>query len=119
MSGIKIDGLDELVEYMEEMTVTENDAKKAMRQAIKPIKEGLEKDSPKGATGKLAKARTSVTANHLGTIGRVRAGAYWDLFQEFGTSFQKKNVGYFERSVNRTEDKAVKILGEEILKHGK
>ncbi len=119
MAGIDISGMDELVNFMEDMTVTENDAKKAMRQAIKPIKEGLESDTPKGETGKLAKVRTSVTSNHLGTTGRVRAGAYWDLFQEFGTSFQKKNVGYFEKSVNRTQDRAIQILGIELLKHVK
>lgn len=118
MSSIEIEGMDEFTELLEEMTITEEDSKKAMRAAIKPIKEGLEKDTPKD-TGKLAKVKISVKSNHLSTIGTVRLGAWWDKFQEFGTSFQKKNVGFFERSTNRTQDEAVETLGKELLDKAK
>lgn len=117
-NSIEIEGMDEFTEILEEMTITEEDGKKAMRKAIKPIKEGLEKDTPKDS-GKLAKVKTSVKSNHLSIIGTVRLGAWWDKFQEFGTSFQKKNVGFFERSVSNTGDEAVGILGKELLDKAK
>jgi hypothetical protein len=41
---------------------------------------------------------------------------FYDVLQEFGTSKSKKNVGFFERSVNKTEKEAIQILANELLK---
>ncbi|WMJ81971.1 hypothetical protein RBU49_06905 [Clostridium sp. MB40-C1] len=114
--GIEVEGLDDFTNMLKDMTIDRNDETKAMRAAIQPIKERLEIDTPKGVTKKLSKVKTSVRKDGLATVGTVKAGAWWDKFQEFGTSQQKKNVGYFERSVRNTEDKAIEILSRELLK---
>lgn len=94
------------------MTISEEDEKKFLRKAIKPIAEGLERDTPKGYTGKLAKVKTAVKREELLTVATVKAGAWWDIFQEFGTSKTKKNIGYFDKSVQNSQDEAFRILGE-------
>lgn len=112
MSEILVDGFAEFEEMLKDMTISEEDEKKFLRKAIKPIAEGLKKDTPKGYTGKLAKVKTAVKREELLTVATVKAGAWWDIFQEFGTSKTKKNIGYFDKSVQNSQDEAFRILGE-------
>lgn len=115
MNGIEADGFEELEKMLQEMTITEEDEKKAMRAAIKPIAEEVKKNTPED-TGELKKSiRKQVKKDGLATVGIVRLGRFYDVFQEFGTSKSKKNVGFFEKSINKSKDEAVKVLGKELL----
>lgn len=118
MMGIEIEGLDEFTNMLENMTIDEADEKKAMRNAIKPIAEEIEKNTPK-RTGRLAKLSKTVKKEGFATVGIVRTKVFYDIFQEFGTSKQKKNVGYFDRSVKNVENEALNILSKELLDKGK
>jgi Bacteriophage protein of unknown function (DUF646). len=46
MSGIEIDGFKDLEEYVQSMTLTENDKRTAMKSAIEPIKEEVANNTP-------------------------------------------------------------------------
>lgn len=117
--GIEIEGMEEFTNMLQDMTIDESDEKKAIREAIKPIADEVQKNTPVGATGKLSKIKTSVKKEGFSTVGTVKTGAWWDKFQEFGTSQQKHNVGYFDRSVKNTEDRALEILAKELLDKAK
>jgi HK97 gp10 family phage protein len=117
--GIEVEGMDEFTDMLKDMTIDEADEKKAMRNAIKPIADEVERNSPVGYTGKLKKISKTVKKEGLATAGIVRTKVFYDIFQEFGTSQQKKNVGYFDRSVKNTEDEAVEILAKELLDKAK
>ncbi|EKO1913619.1 hypothetical protein PZQ55_002707 [Clostridium botulinum] len=114
-SGIEIEGMEEFTDFLQDMTLTESDERKAVREAIKPIANEVEKNSPTGYTGRLKRISETVKKEGLATVGLVRTTVFYDIFQELGTSKQKKNVGYFERSVKSTEDKALSILAKELL----
>ncbi|AJA42864.1 hypothetical protein DP125_13640 [Clostridium tetani] len=112
--GIEIEGMEEFADMLENMTIDEADEKKAMREAIKPIADEIEKNTKK-RSGKLSKLSKTVKKEGLGTVGIVRTKAFYDIFEEFGTSHAKHNVGYFDRSVKNTEDNAIEILSKELL----
>ncbi|NFB32660.1 hypothetical protein EXN65_20030 [Clostridium botulinum] len=114
-NGIEIEGMEEFKDMLEDMTLDEASERKAVRLAIEPIADEVEKNSPVGYAGKLKRISKTVKKDGFATIGTVKTKVFYDLFQEFGTSQQKKNVGYFERSVKSTEDKAVGILAKELL----
>ncbi|RUT53041.1 bacteriophage HK97-gp10, tail-component family protein [Clostridium botulinum] len=114
-NGIEIEGMEEFTNMLENMTLGEADERKAVRLAIEPIAVEVEKNSPVGKTKRLKKISKTVKKDGLATVGIVRTKAFYDLFQEFGTSQQKHHVGYFERSVKSTEDKAISILAKELL----
>lgn len=117
--GIELEGMEEFADFLQDMTIDEADEKKAMREAIKPIANEVEKNTPVGNTGKLKKISKTVKKEGLATVGIVRTKAFYDLFQEFGTSQQKSNIGYFERSVENTKNEALSILTRELLNKGK
>lgn len=111
---IKLEGMEELEKTIQDMTLDNRELRKAVKNGIDTIAEGLEKDSPK-RTGRLAKIKTVVKNNGLGVEGIAGAGAFYDKFQEFGTSKQKAHVGYFGNSVRKNADKAIKEIAEAVF----
>ncbi|WP_019850629.1 HK97-gp10 family putative phage morphogenesis protein [Desulfitobacterium sp. PCE1] len=116
MGTIEIDGFEELEQALQEMTITEADEKRAMKKALEPIYEEVMRNAPESKGNLKRQIKTSVKREDFSTVGKVRLGVWYSKFNEFGTSQSKKNVGFFERSVNSTKDQAIKILTEELLK---
>ncbi|MGO5075189.1 HK97-gp10 family putative phage morphogenesis protein [Clostridium sporogenes] len=112
--GIEIEGMEEFTDMLQHMTIDEADEKKAVREAIKPIADEIEKNTTK-RSGKLAKVKEKVKKEGLATVGEVKTKEFYDIFEEFGASMAKHNIGYFDRSVKNTEDKALSILAKELL----
>lgn len=115
-NSIEISGFDELENLLHNMTISDAQEKKAMKLAIVPIKEGLEQDTPRGKSGKLAKIITTVKKDGFATVGTLKLGAFYGMFQEYGTSRQRAHVGFFETVIRRTENEALAILTREMLR---
>jgi len=118
VASIEIEGFEELEEFLQNLTVTDSDEKKAMKLAIDVIANEVEKNTPE-RTGKLKRIKKTVKKDGFGTVGTIKMGVFYDIFQEFGSSQQKKNIGFFERSVNNTKDKAIQVLTKELLDKAK
>ncbi|KGN00827.1 hypothetical protein IRP63_16240 [Clostridium phage CWou-2020a] len=114
-NGIEIEGLEEFEEMIKGMTITDSDAKGAVRESIKPIAKAVENNTPEGHTKRLKKVSKTVKVEGLGITGIVRAKTFYDVFQEFGTSQQKHHIGYFEKAVKESVDEALKILTKKLL----
>ncbi len=112
---IEISGFPELENLLHDMTISEAKEKAAMRLAIVPMKEGLIAATPKGKTRKLMDVKTTVKKEGFATVGILKLGAFWDMFQEYGTSQQRAHVGFFDRTIRRTERTALAILTRELL----
>ena len=112
--GIEIEGMEELTKLFEDMTLTETDERKAVKNGMEVVAKEIEKNTPV-LTGKLKKVKKSVKKEGFATIGIVRLGAWWDVFQEFGTSQQKHHAGFFDRAVKSSENEAVSIVAKELL----
>lgn len=115
-NGIELSGFPELENLLHDMTISDAKEKAAMRLAIIPIKEGLVQATPKGKTRKLMDIKTTVKKEGFATVGTLKLGAFWGMFQEFGTSRQRAHVGFFENTIRRTESSALAILTREMLR---
>lgn len=114
VDGIEIEGMDGFSEMLQHMTIDEADERKAVRKGIEVVAKQIERNTPV-LTGKLKKIKKSVKKEGFATVGAVRLGTWWDLFQEFGTSQQKHHIGFFDKAVKNSEDKAVEIVSKELL----
>lgn len=112
---IQLEGYEEFEELLENMVFSPEDKKKSIRNGMKVIAKHLEEDTPKGKTGKLSKIKTKVNDEGLYTEGVAYSSAFYDIFQEFGTSEQKAHIGYFDRSVKNSEDEAVEAAAKILL----
>lgn len=117
MSGIELEGFEELEELLQDMTLTETDEKKAMKAGIDVIYNAVESNTPVGESGDMKKEiKEKVTKDDFSVTGQAIMGAWYTGFEEFGTSQQKHHVGFFERSVNSSQDEALEVLAKGLLK---
>ena len=117
MAGtIELDGVDEFQEFIEDMSLDIYTKKQSVRAGIKVIGTGLENDTPIGPTGELSEIKISIKEKNLAIEGTARSNAFYDVFQNFGTSEQKAHVGYFERSVESNTAEAIKKVAEVIFR---
>ena len=116
MARIELTGFEELEAELQKMTITKADERKAMKIAIEPVAKELKANTPIGHTKRLSNVKATVKQEEFSTVGIVRSEAFYDVFQEYGTSYQKANVGYFDKSISSTQDKAVEILAKTLLK---
>ena len=116
MSGsIEFSGFDDLEGLIQDMTLTEQDKSKAMRAALKPVYEETQKNTPVRSEKLKESEIMQVKKEGFATVGIVRYGVFWDFMNEFGNSKNKKHVGFFERSVNKSTNEALNILANELL----
>lgn len=118
MSGnIELSGFDDIEKLIQDMTLTDQDKSKAMRAAIKPVYDETQKNTPTRSE-KLKKSEVmQVKKEDFATVGLVRYGVFWDVMNEFGNSKNKKHVGFFERSVNKTLDEFLNILADQLFEN--
>ncbi|MCE9677515.1 hypothetical protein LPC27_17180 [Paraclostridium bifermentans] len=117
MAGnIELEGMEEFEEFVKSMALDTTIKRQAIRSGINVIGKGLENDTPAGPTGELAEIKISVKENALATEGTAKSKAFYDIFQNFGTSEQKAHVGYFDRSVEGNTQEAISKVAETIFK---
>lgn len=117
MSSIELEGFEELENIIQCITLTEAEEKKAMKTAINVIAKEVESNTPDGKTEKMKKQiKTTVSKDDFSITGIVKMGAFYTGFEEFGTSQQKHHVGFFERSVNNSQNEALAVLAKGLLK---
>ncbi len=117
MSGFELSGFEELETLLQDMTLTEAEEKKAVKKSIDVIAKVVESNTPIGKTGSTKKQiKTKVSKDDFSVTGQIIMGAFYTGFEEFGTSQQKHHVGFFERSVNSSQNEALEILAKELLK---
>ena len=113
--SVEIEGLDEVMSMFEDMNISEEDERRALNNSTKGLEKGLESATPKWKTKKLSKIKKSTKREGLGYTRTLSLGAFWDIFQEFGTSQQKHHVGFFERTVRQHENKVIDTLVKELI----
>lgn len=113
--NIELDGFDEYEELLKNMILSPELKKKAVRTGIKIIANGLEENTPQGPTGELAEIKVRVKDEGLYVEGTASSKAFYDIFQNFGTSEQKSNVGYFDKSIDDSESKALDEIAKVIF----
>ncbi|MGL4569637.1 MAG: HK97-gp10 family putative phage morphogenesis protein [Clostridium sp.] len=112
---IELEGFEEFENLLGDMSLSFSDKRRAVKKGITLIGEELEKDTPVGESGKLSKIKISVKEIELATEGTARSNAFYDVFQNFGTSEQKAHVGYFDRSVEKNTSAAVSEVAKIIF----
>lgn len=115
ISGIETTGFDELESLVQEMTVTDLDERKAMKAAIEIPYEATQKVTPVRTNTMKKSEVMQVKKEDFATVGIVRYGVFWDIFNEFGTSKDKRNVGFFERAINGSQDETLNVLAQILL----
>lgn len=112
----EIDGFDDFFDEIKNMEISDTKKRKALRTVGDVLIKGIEPNLPKRTGGYRKELKKRITQTDEGMSVIVNSSKFYDIFQEFGTSQQKSNVGSFEKGVNQSADKAVETAIKELSK---
>lgn len=119
MDGIEINGLDELINFTDSLTITDTDEKKIMKNAMEPTIQEVNDNAPV-RTGKMKKGiKGTVKKQDFATVGEIKLNKWYSQFTEYGTSQDKSHVGWFSRSVDNTKDEVIHRIADGCFEKAK
>lgn len=117
-SNFRLEGIEDLEEYLKNNEMSEQKERNILKKVGGIIKSEVEKNAPE-RTGKLKKnVRFKIKKLYGGTsvVVDFNNNTFWDIFQELGTSKQRKNIGFFARSINNVEEEVLRVIKNEVYK---
>lgn len=119
MSSIEVDGMDEFMRSIDNMTLSPGEETTAMRTAIELPFKAVMGNVPilKGITERSIKK--TVIKDGLGTTGIISVGTWTAMFTEFGTSESKSNIGWFSIPIAKTTTEFLEALAAQLLAKAK
>lgn len=119
MTGIEVTGLEDLIDDIESMTITDSDEKKIMKYAIEPAVQEVNNNAPRYKGDLQKDIKSTVKKVDFATVGQIKLNKWYSMFTEYGTSQSKAHVGWFERSINNTLDEVIARMAEGLFEKAK
>ncbi|MGG7145061.1 HK97-gp10 family putative phage morphogenesis protein [Clostridium nigeriense] len=114
--AIEIKGFDDIFKDLDDMNISDRKKRKALKEGSEIVIQAVIDNSPV-ATGKMKKRWKSRIKRFDGNLGfEIRGDTVQDIENEFGSSKNKKHIGFFSSAVDKVSDKAVNVIAEEVLK---
>lgn len=114
--AIEIRGFEDIFKDLDDMNISDKKKRAALKEGAEIVKQAVIDNSPV-ATGNMKKRWKSNIKRFDGNLGfEIRGDTVEDIYNEFGSSDNKKHIGFFSKAVDKVSDKAVKIIANEMLK---
>ncbi|WP_373205963.1 HK97-gp10 family putative phage morphogenesis protein [Clostridium tertium] len=114
--AIEIKGFDDIFKNLDDMNISDKKKRKALREGAEVVMQAVIDNSPVGS-GQMKKRWKSTIKRFDGNLGfEVKGDTVQDIYNEFGSSDNKKHIGFFSNAVDKVSDKAVNIISKEVLK---
>ena len=114
--AIEIKGFEDIFKDLDDMDISDKKKRAALREGAEIVRQAIEDNSPV-RTGKMQKRWKSTIKRFDGDLGfEIKGDTVQDIENEFGSSTNKKHMGFFSNAVDKVSDKAVKIIAEGVLK---
>lgn len=114
--AIEIKGFDDIFKDLDDMNISDKKKRIALREGAEIVRQAVIDNSPV-RTGKMKKRWKSTIKRFDGNLGfEVRGDTVQDIENEFGSSKNKKNIGFFSSAVDKVTDKAVNSISKGVLK---
>lgn len=113
--GIEIKGFDDVFEELDDMNISDRKKRIALKEGAEIVRQAVIDNSPV-RTEKMKKRWKSTIKRFDGNLGfEVRGDTVQDIENEFGSSKNKKHIGFFSKAVDKVSNKAVNIIADEVL----
>lgn len=114
--AIEIKGFDDIFNDLDDMNISDRKKRTALKSGSEIIIRAVEDNSP-ARTGKMKKRWKNTIKRFDGDLGfEIKGDTVQDIENEFGSSKNKKHIGFFSNAVDKVTDKAVNIISKGVLK---
>ena len=117
--AIEIKGFDDIFKDLDDMNISDKKKRASLREGAEIVRQAVIDNSPV-RTGQMKKRWKSRIKRFDGNLGfEVRGDTVQDIENEFGSSKNKKHIGFFSKAVDRVSDKALNTIVKGCLNNGK
>lgn len=114
--GIEIKGFEDIFEELDDMNISDKKKRRVLREGAEIVKQAVIDNSPE-ASGQMKKRWKNKIKRFDGNLGfEIIGDTVQDIENEFGSSKNKKHIGFFSNAVDKVSDKAVNIIVKGVLK---
>lgn len=114
--AIEIKGFDDIFKDLDDMDISDKKKRKALREGAEIVLQSVIDNSPV-RTGKMKKRWKSTIKRFDGNLGfEVKGDTVEDIYNEFGSSDNKKHIGFFSNAVDKVASKTVSIIAKGVIK---
>lgn len=115
MSHIKVDGFDEIFIELDDMDISDYKKRKVLNEVADDAVKVASQASYK-RTGRLSKSWNKRSKRVDGNIGvQVFSKSYHDIYNELGSSKNKKHIGFFSRAIDTNTEGFLKKIERGVL----
>lgn len=113
--ALEIKGFDDVFKDLDDMNISDTKKRRALRNGAEIILNSIQKNSPK-RSGSLKDRWKSKITRIDGDLGfEIKGDTLQDIYNEFGSSDNKKHIGFFSNAVDQVSNKAINIIVEEVF----
>lgn len=114
--AIEIKGFDDIFKDLDDMNISDKKKRSALKEGSEIVRQAIVDNSPV-ATGNMKKRWKSKIKRFDGNLGfEIRGDTVQDIENEFGSSKNKKHIGFFSNAVDKVSDEAINIMAKGVLK---
>lgn len=114
--AIEIKGFDDIFKDLDDMNISDKKKRKALKEGAEIVRQAVIDNSPE-ASGQMKKRWKSKIKRFDGDLGfEIKGDTVQDIENEFGSSKNKKHIGFFSNAVDKVTDKAVNSISKGVLK---
>ena len=114
-SGVTIEGLDDSIKEIDELKISDSAIKNAAKKICEVVGTGVEESAPNVTGYTKRNIKKSIRRIEGGITATISSGANSSTDTDWGTSKNRKYVGWFENGVEDKVDEVVKIC-EDLIK---
>lgn len=113
--GLEIKGFDDVFEELDDMNISDAKKRRALRNGAEIILNSIQKNSPE-RTGSMKKRWKSKIKRIDGNLGfEIKGDTPQDIENEFGSTTNKKHIGFFSNAVDDVANEAISIIVKEVF----
>ena len=113
---LELTGFDDLIEEITKLDISESKERKILKKCGETIKNKMEQGVPKRTGREERSIKTYIKNTDEGLVSITKTNVMYDLFNEWGTSKSKNNVGKVAKAIDEVKEELYKIVSEEAFR---
>lgn len=113
--ALEIKGFEDVFKDLDDMDISDTKKRRALRSGAEIIFNSIQKNSPK-RSGSMEKRWKSKIKRIDGDLAfEIKGDTPQDIENEFGSSTNKKHIGFFSNAVDEVSNSAINIIVKEVF----
>lgn len=113
--ALEIKGFEDVFKDLDDMDISDTKKRRALRSGAEIIFNSIKKNSPKRSGTMEKRWKSKITRIDGDLAFKIEGDTPQDIENEFGSSTNKKHIGFFSNAVDEVSNSAINIIVKEVF----